>query len=327
MACANPFQIINKYYNPSLPGSIHQNKYITVPCGWCLNCRVDKRNFLEDCCNYEFNNFGCGAFVTFTYDDNHIPMVTSPIDFKIRPTLRRDDVKKFLYRLRSKIRYSGINTKLCNPKFKMLYVGEYGDEFQRPHYHFLFFGLDFMACEKLFYDSWQLGLIDSLPIKDGCFRYVLKYLDKQLHGDYKKQIYDDNNVESPFSYHSINFGKGLFTKQIDYIEKNNYSYKVGAFARPLPNYYKKQLLGFSHKQYSKLADMAKNYNVKKDDINGVYGWKKETLDKLSLQKAKIREKNLYYSSLDNSQPSYKPSNLIDYTNSQTNLASKALSLK
>lgn len=324
MSCANPFMIKNKYYDPSRCGSIFQQEYLSVPCGWCLNCRIDRRNFLEDCCNYEYNNYGCGAFVTFTYDDNHIPMVTSPLDNIPRPTLRRDDVKKFLYRLRSKINYYGLDVKICNPRFKVLYCGEYGDSFGRPHYHFLFFGLDYMACQKIFYESWKNGSIESLPIKDGCFRYVLKYLDKQIKGVEAKKLYEDNNVEAPFSYHSVKFGYGMLSNQIGYIEKNNYMYKNGAFERPLPSYYKKQLLGHSNIKYFEVEKQLLSHSVKKDNSNGVYRYKKETMDKFKHRLAKIREKNLYVHSLDNGEPCYQP--IVEDTSSYAPLASSALGI-
>lgn len=48
-------------------------KYLEVPCGWCLNCRVDKQNWITDACEYEWKKYNyIGAFVTFTYDDIHL---------------------------------------------------------------------------------------------------------------------------------------------------------------------------------------------------------------------------------------------------------------
>lgn len=306
MACANPLKVLNKYYDSTRAGRPFSQKYFCVPCGYCLNCRVDKRNFLEDCCSYEYNKYGCGSFVTFTYDDLNIPMVQSPKDFQFRPTLSRDDVQKFLYRLRSDIRYHKVDNKLINPKFKMLYVGEYGDEFQRPHYHFIFFGLDWLACDNLFHRNWKLGIIDSLPIQDGCFRYVLKYLDKQVHGSQKKVLYDDNNVVAPFSAHSRYFGYDLFLKQLDYIEKHNYCYHYGVNDKPLNNYLKHRLLGFTTTNLRDTRKKMESYNVKKDDDNSIGGYSLQSINDFKHKQAKLREYNLYKKSIDSGFPSDIP---------------------
>lgn len=305
MACAHPLQIKNKYFNKNTKylDSVFTQRYWTVPCGYCLNCRVDKRNFLEDCCNYEYNKFGCGSFVTFTYDDNHIPYVQSPIDFINRQTLSKDDVKKFLDKIRSCIRYYKIDSKVCNPNFKYLCVGEYGDTFQRPHYHFVFFGLDWLACQKIFYQVWKKGIIDSLPIKDGCFRYVLKYLDKQIKGKDKIEKYVKHNVIAPFSHHSINFGTGLFTSQIDYIEKNNYCYKYGQKDKPISNYLKKKLLGRSVQNYDYLRDKAVSYGITPEYKNS---YSLSQLNALRSRLALTRERNLYLASLRAGQASDIP---------------------
>lgn len=55
MACAQPFSIPNPHY---LEYGFYKSylKYIEVPCGWCLNCRVDKQNWLTDACYYEQKN-------------------------------------------------------------------------------------------------------------------------------------------------------------------------------------------------------------------------------------------------------------------------------
>lgn len=302
MSCANPLHIKNNYYNPNKPGRPFSNRYWEVPCGYCLNCRVDKRNFLEDCCNYAYNEYGTGAFVTFTYDDNHIPLVTSPVDNITRQTLDKKDVQKFLYRIRSYIRYHHIDSKVCNPNFKFLYVGEYGDEFQRPHYHFIFFGLDWLSCKNMFYDCWKKGLIDSLPIKDGCFRYVLKYLDKQVKGKEKENMYIKHGVTPPFSHHSIKLGQGLFINQLDYIEENNYCYKSGIIDRPLSNYLKKKLLGVSVQNFSYIRDKAKSYNLKSENSSALGGYPLSQLNDFKHSLAKRREKNLYISSLDSGSP-------------------------
>lgn len=301
MACANPLTIKNPHFDRTGTKALPQyfTQYYKVPCGWCLNCRVDKRNYLKDCLNYEYNNYGCGSFVTFTYDDNHLaPLLRQGADGKINATLCRDDYIHFLYRLRSTIARKKLNDKLINPRFKYLCVGEYGDEFQRPHFHIIFLGLDWLACEKLFLDNWKNGLIDSLPIKEGCFDYVLKYLDKQVHGKQAMELYDNQGLERPFHTHSTGLGKGLYLQQMDYILNHNYCYKSEHnLDRPLPNYWKNKLFGKTKPDYKKYRDVMRSYNVKGENHNNIYGYSLKQMNDFKHKQAILRAQNIYAKSI------------------------------
>lgn len=269
MACAQPWKMKNPHFNQF---GYHDfwKQFIEVPCGWCLNCRVDRQNWLTDACNYEQKkyNYIC-AFVTFTYDDNHIvPLLnTNNNDFleyynendepeiykyntnKIpQYSLCREDCRKFLKRVRSKINYLYNKNKiktvdLCRKDFKVIYSGEYGDSLGRPHYHFVFFGLDWQFCQDLFQECWQNGLIDCKPVTSGCFEYVTKYITKQCKGKQAKEIYDDQGLERPFCVHSIGLGKGIILDQYDYILKHNLCYRtINDTDRPIPIYYRNVLI-------------------------------------------------------------------------------------
>lgn len=76
----------------------------------------------------EASQYGDNAFVTLTYDDEHLPEGLSVVP---------NDLSAFMKRLRKhiqprRVRYYG--------------VGEYGDETERPHYHLALFGHP--TCQK-----------------------------------------------------------------------------------------------------------------------------------------------------------------------------------
>lgn len=265
MSCAQPIKIKNPNYMRFGSYRFWQ-QYIEVPCNWCLNCRIDRLNWITDACEYEIKKYdNIGAFITLTYDDIYINELSNivPDDFALvlndegrqklipfkdnRPvdySLRRDDFRNFLKRLRAKIDYyyKKHNIKfndLCRKDFKFIGSGEYGDLFGRPHYHFVFFGLDYDFCKDLFQDCWHFGLIDVRPIADGAFRYVSKYFTKQLCGKYAEELYDNNNLERPFFTHSLGLGKGLILEQLDFIKSNNCCYLNNSNClRPMPIYYR-----------------------------------------------------------------------------------------
>lgn len=220
-----------------LTGRIVHGIYDQIPCHWCLGCKADRRNEWQD--RIEYERVGrSSAFVTFTYDDYHIPFKDG------KPTLCRKHVSDFLDVLHHRVA-AHLPSPLCVKNFHYFTVGEYGDKFGRPHYHTIFLGLDFYDCRKLFFDAWQFGIIDSLPILDGGIRYVLKYVDKQVSVSKRKELYDDNGVEPPFSSMSRSLGSGLFYGQYDYIKKTGNYKNLAGKIRPCPQYYKNLFLGKS----------------------------------------------------------------------------------
>lgn len=214
MACSNPFYRYNKI----------TNSYARIPCGWCMSCRIDKRNYYRDkfeyCLRKEFNSVG--SFTCITYDDNHLPL---NFDGTI-PTLKKSDSVNFIKRVRSYLKYHKIDSPFLKQGFKFFCAGEYGD-LGRPHMHYIFCGLDYTCVNELFRSCWKNGvIIDNRPILDGGINYVMKYMDKQQHGSELDEYYD-NGVEPPFMHCSHSLAKGLYDTDEDYYEWRNKK-------RPLP---------------------------------------------------------------------------------------------
>lgn len=239
MACANP------WYRPhkDLNGRVVHSIFDKIPCGWCTSCRVDHRNAWQDRIDWERLG-NSSAFVTFTYDDWHLPFGDMNI-----PTLRRADFNAFIDRLRYRVKR--VKLSLSRPDWKFYAVGEYGDKFNRPHYHCIFIGLDFYETRRLFHDVWQCGIIDSLPVLDGCTRYVLKYLDKQQHGSLAEEMFDNQGLERPFSTASTGLGNGLFYSQVSRIQKTGEYMNLAGKRRPCPQYYKDLFMGNSASHFEK----------------------------------------------------------------------------
>lgn len=105
------------------------DKEMTVPCGQCIGCRIDYSRQWAIRCMHEAEGHEFNSFVTLTYDEKKIPLLSNG-----EPTLSKEDVVKFLKRLRK---------KFSDVKIKHFGCGEYGDENLRPHYHLCLFGIDF----------------------------------------------------------------------------------------------------------------------------------------------------------------------------------------
>lgn len=123
------------------------------------------------------------SFVTLTYDDEHLPAHGS---------LNYRDFQLFAKRLRQKI-----------GPFRFYMCGEYGEDFQRPHYHALLFGAHFsdrVQCNSVYskhvvYRSdllescWKLGLSSIGEVNATTAKYVAKYSMKRVTGDAAKDHY------------------------------------------------------------------------------------------------------------------------------------------
>lgn len=97
---------------------------MTVPCGQCIGCRIDRSRHWALRCVHESKAHVHNSFITLTYDDDHIPL---------RGSLDKSHLQKFFKRLRKKY-----------GSFRYFASGEYGDYSDRPHYHVIIFGLDFL---------------------------------------------------------------------------------------------------------------------------------------------------------------------------------------
>lgn len=150
-----------------------------VPCGTCINCRIDQsrvwrnRLLLENACH------GNSCFVTLTYADKYLP---DP------PHVKKKDFQDFIKKIRrniepNKIRYFG--------------VGEYGDTTFRPHYHVVLFGLDGILSRSTIKRCWPkcdpvIGL-DIGELNQSSASYITGYITK-------KTLKDKNK-------HPVNYGK------------------------------------------------------------------------------------------------------------------------
>jgi len=150
---------------------------ITVPCGKCIGCRIDHSRQWAIRCVHESKLHQASCFLTLTYDPEHLPE---------GGTLVKEHVQKFLRKLRKEVgscRYYG--------------SGEYGDNFSRPHYHLIIFGLDFASDRKyhsrnsrgdtLFYSPtatriWGKGHVTIGQFNYTTAAYTARYVMKKYRG-------------------------------------------------------------------------------------------------------------------------------------------------
>lgn len=211
MACNRPFLCKTK-----------EGTSKAVPCGWCLQCRIDKREEWTMRLAFEVQAHQ-GYFLTLTYDDDHLPKDES---------LHLEDLQKFFKRYR----------KNSPDKIKYYAVGEYGEQgnlitgLRRPHYHAIVIGHNALKAQSIVPKAWNFGFIKCLPAQHASIRYVLKYMDKQIHGEeLLAKEYGDKTP--PFAVMSKSLGLEWIKNHPDVIDHFN-GVPYNGRVLPIPRYYK-----------------------------------------------------------------------------------------
>lgn len=101
---------------------------ITIPCGKCPACLVNKASEWALRCQHEMQYASFGAFLTLTYNSDNLPEGYQ---------LQKKDIQDFFKRLRRYYEYHHLP-----PIRSYLVCGEYGEKRGRPHYHAFVVGLD-----------------------------------------------------------------------------------------------------------------------------------------------------------------------------------------
>lgn len=170
------------------------SKGLKVPCGRCIGCRLDKSIQWATRLMHENQMHTESCFITLTYDDDHLPEDMS---------LDVSEFQRFMKRLR----------KEYGTGIRFYHCGEYGDQYGRPHYHALLFGIDFVdrvvfreeegyvvyTSEKLS-ELWQLGFSTVTDVTFRSAAYVARYIMKKVNGELAEEHYKWADVETGIVY-------------------------------------------------------------------------------------------------------------------------------
>ncbi len=156
-----------------------------LPCYNCNGCRLQRSQQWAARCYHESKLHDDNAFITLTYDNEHLPY---------GGTLVLKHFQDFMKRLRSK-----------HPDIKIVFYhcGEYGDNFGRPHYHACLFGFDFKDKElfqqkdsvNLYISEeltklWGKGFCTTGDVTLESAGYVARYIMKKVNGDLADDHYE-----------------------------------------------------------------------------------------------------------------------------------------
>jgi len=162
MGCFFPFKVDN----PKFGASDDAPAKIPVPCGKCPYCLQRRANNWVFRCMQEAKVSDSSIWCTFTYE-------TPPMTKTNMMTLRKRCFQLFIKRLRRSLPLANIKYYAC---------GEYGDTYERPHFHAIIFNADADSIEK----AWNRyvdgtirnGFVTFDEVNERTVMYTAKYMNK-----------------------------------------------------------------------------------------------------------------------------------------------------
>lgn len=167
---------------------------ITLPCGNCVGCRLERSRQWAVRCVHEASMHSENSFITLTFNDESIKEQCGDL-----LTIKIKHMQDFNKRLR----------KYFNDRrISVYYCGEYGSKNWRPHYHELIFGLQFPDLEPwskrngyLYYRSaileklWPYGFCTVGEMTFESAAYVSRYCMKKVNGEKQDEHYRGRTPE------------------------------------------------------------------------------------------------------------------------------------
>jgi len=219
---------------------------LTLPCGRCTGCRLDRAKAWALRCAHEATLWPCSSFLTLTYAPEHLPP---------GGTLQKSDFQKFMKRLRKHLGGKRVSYYMC---------GEYGSKGDRPHYHCILFGEDFLFDRTAISKKrgvtlwrsptldriWGLGFASIGSVSFQSAAYVARYCMKKVTGDAAAEHYARVDVETGEIYQVVpefnqmslkpGIGRGWFDAYSEDVYPDDFCIVEGRKVRS-PRYYDRLL--------------------------------------------------------------------------------------
>lgn len=221
----------------SSDGSRRAAELCIVPCGQCIACRLNYGKFWSMRMMEELKHHDKACFATLTYDPEHLPEDNF---------LDKKHLQLFFKRLRKFLNpetYVEKETGLLKVKNGVRYFacGEYGDQFGRPHYHAIIYGVSPEEVD-LVSKAWKQGQVKLGNVTPDSCAYVAKYMTKKLRGHaLAEQLAENPDYQNEFVLMSRRPGIGgdPSPDMIRFMRDNGFVYRKGKRSS-LPRYYKEK---------------------------------------------------------------------------------------
>lgn len=191
MACFHPLKAMRSAGGVQVLPAEAPIWNLRLPCGQCHGCRLDRSRQWALRCVHEARLHDRNVFVTLTYSEDNVP----------QNGLCHRDFQLFMKRLRKYF-------APIKPRYYM--AGEYGEDFERPHFHAILFGIDFpdqypwskSPSGAILYRSptleklWPFGFSSTGDVNFSSAAYVARYVMKKVNGKDAKRHYSSIAIDT-----------------------------------------------------------------------------------------------------------------------------------
>lgn len=235
----------------------YSKQYATfqLPCGQCLDCRLEYARQWAIRCVHEASMYDNNAFITLTYSDENLKS----------PKLEYRDFQLFAKKLR----------RTQNEKIGIFVTGEYGDKTKRPHWHAIIFNWcpkdgkpkyktergDQVFHSETLEKTWGHGITEYGSVTFESAGYCARYAAKKLvHG------YDRNHDKEPISRKSNQHAIGKKWLEKHWPDVFNFGNIILEDGRPIgsiPRYYEKWLKQHQPTEWQRYVTETKQNKIEK----------------------------------------------------------------
>lgn len=245
----------------------YRDKPLSVPCGQCIGCRLERSRQWAIRCVHESQMHEKNCFITLTYNEESLNgnSAISPVQ---ADSLVLEHFQNFMKRLRRKY-----------GKLRFFHCGEYGSQTARPHYHACLFGFDFpdkkflkMSGKHPIFTSqsldklWGHGICFIGEVSFESAAYVARYIMKKVTGPLAEKYYGGLRPEYTTMSRNPGIGADWLKKYKTDVFPDGEVVLKGKKMRP-PRYYESQYELTNPEEFVRLKRLRKVEAALKADDN------------------------------------------------------------
>lgn len=244
---------------------------LQIPCGQCVGCRLERSRQWAMRCLHESSLHEENCFITLTYNDENLPS-----DLSLNYKHFQDFMKRF--------------RKAFGPDIRFYMCGEYGEKFDRPHFHACIFGFDF-DDKQLFFTSpsgakvyrsakleklWKYGYSSIGDVTFESAAYVARYIMKKQTGQDAERRYEMTCLETGEivkrkpEFNNMSRRPGIASDWFDKFSSDVYPHDFvvvnGKRCRP-PKYYDRKLARLNPDLFEEIATSREKLASLRSDNN------------------------------------------------------------